>query len=408
MYSAVGGGTVEAVATHTRAARTGVPSLAGDEPIVLGAAAALAARFDVPPLAVRLAFVVLSVAGGWGVPMYGVAWALLVFRQPPPSWPDHSRRAEPLRTLAVAMVVAGLLLVLQTRAIGFAGQLVWPVAVVALGLAFLWQQLDNVSSRVVARATALRVLGGIVLVAVGLGFLLAANLSVAALRDGLVAGGIVLAGTILMFAPWVFGLTGSLVEEQRRRIRADERAEVAAHLHDSVLQTLTLIQKRADDPHAMAALARQQERELRRWLYGQPDAGREEGFRDAIDRLVADVEDQFLAAIDHVTVGDAALDEGLRSLLAATREAVVNAAKFSGSPSIALYAEIGPHAAEVFVRDRGVGFSVCDVAPDRRGIADSIRGRMSRAGGSGEVRSTLGEGTEVHLLLPRRLTAVDA
>src|SRR5262249_44581004 len=158
--------------------------------------------------------------------------------------------------------------------------------------------------------------------------------------------------------------------------------EVAAHLHDSVLQTLTLIQKRADDPQTMAALARQQERELRRWLYGQPDPGRGEGFRDAIERTVADGEDQFFVAIDHVRVGDAPLADGLRSLLAASREAVVNAAKFSGSPSIALYAEIGPQAAEVFVRDRGVGFMVCDVAPDRRGIADSIRGRMARAGGS--------------------------
>lgn len=383
--------------------------LDSSERIVLGAASALAARIDAKPLVVRLGFVVLGVAGGWGVALYAVTWLVLVRGQPPPEPPspaEASRRDDPLRTLGVVLVVAGLLLLLRSRAAGFADGLVWPVAIVALGLSFLWQQGDRETGRWEARATAFRVLGGLILVAGGLGFLLAANLSFVALRDTLVAGGVVLAGTVLMFAPSVFRLTRSLVEERRRRIRADERAELAAHLHDSVLQTLTLIQKRADEPNVMAALARRQERELRRWLYGQPSAGEAEDddqrFRDAVDTLVAEIEDQHLVTIDNVTVGDAVVDPTLRGVIAATREALVNAAKFSGERTIALYAELTPDAVEVFVRDRGTGFDVDAIGRDRRGIAESIVGRMSRLGGEGEVRSREGEGTEVHLVLPRR------
>jgi len=346
---------------------------------------------------------VLTVAGGWGVWLYGLTWALLVFRHDPPVWREPSERDDPLRILAVALVVAGALLILRAEAFGFADELVWPVAIVALGLSFLWHRLDLDAERSAARVTALRVLGGLILVAGGLGFLLAANLSFVALRDGLVAAGIVLAGTLLMFAPSAFRISQSLVEERRGRIRADERAELAAHLHDSVLQTLTLIQKRASEPQVMAALARQQERELRRWLYGQPEVGDDRRFRDELDAIVAEVEDQHLVTIDNVTVGDAMVDAPLRGLLAATREALLNAATWSGERTIALYAEVGVGAVEVFVRDRGAGFDVDRVGPDRRGISESIVGRMTRLGGTADVRSRPCEGTEVHLLLPWRV-----
>jgi signal transduction histidine kinase len=207
----------------------------------------------------------------------------------------------------------------------------------------------------------------------------------------------------------VVQLTQSLADERRERIRADERAEVAAHLHDSVLQTLTLLQKRADDPKVMAALARHQERELRRWLYGGAAAGvpgatggdEPATFRAALEAMATDVEDQHLVQVENVTVGDGPVDATLLAVVAAAREALVNAAKFSGRRAVSLYAELRDHHVEVFVRDRGVGFDPAAVGPDRKGISDSIVGRVQRLGGTAQVRSAPGSGTEVRLRVDR-------
>lgn len=377
---------------------------AGDQ-LVTGTAAAVAARLEVEPIAVRLAFLVVFLAGGWGLALYGAAWATLVWRQPDPV-PRAPARPDPVRTLALGAVVLGLLLVLQARVVGFVNELVWPAAIVALGLAFLWPRLeatDPGATRARARIHAVRVLGGLLLVAGGLGALLAANVSFRTMRDGIMAAGVVIAGTLLVFAPSVFRLTRSLSDERQQRIRADERAEVAAHLHDSVLQTLTLIQKRADEPEQMAALARRQERELRRWLYGMPEPDGERRFAAALEAVVAEVEAHHLVSIDNVTVGDALVDPRLQAVIAAAREALVNAAKFSGARTVHQYAELTPTSVEVYVRDRGAGFDPDQVAGHRRGISDSIVGRMVRAGGSAEIRSRPGEGTEVRLVLPRRV-----
>jgi signal transduction histidine kinase len=281
--------------------------------------------------------------------------------------------------------------------------MVWPAAVVALGLAFVWPRLeaDGDPARALARAGALRILGGLTLVAGGLGSLLAANLSYRSVRDGLAAAAFVVAGTLLLFAPFIVRLVQSLNDERRERIRADERARVAAHLHDSVLQTLTLIQKRADDPDTMTALARRQERELRRWLYGEAPVDATQGFRAALDSVVAEIEDLHLVTVEHVMVGDAPLEPSLAELVAATREALTNAAKFAGTRTLSLYAEVEPESTQVFVRDRGVGFALDEVPADRHGIADSIIGRVSRRGGTADFRTGRGEGTEVRLSMPR-------
>jgi signal transduction histidine kinase/phage shock protein PspC (stress-responsive transcriptional regulator) len=383
--------------------RATTQSFAGDEPLLFGAATALAARLDTEPVVVRLAFVVLGVAGGAGIPIYGVTWLTLVWRRPPPTRPVPSLRAQPRRTLAVALMVAGLLLVLSSRFPGVADQLVWPAAVVALGLAFMWPRPDTEvdPARALARAGALRILGGLTLVAGGLGSLLAANLSYQTVRDGLAAAAFVIAGTLLLFAPFFIRLVQSLNDERRERIRADERARVAAHLHDSVLQTLTLIQKRASDPMAMSSLARRQERELRRWLYGGAPVDELDGFRSALDGVVAEIEDLHLVAVEQVMVGDAPLDPALTELVAATREALTNAAKFAGTPTLSLYAEVGPESTQVFVRDRGAGFVLDDVPDDRHGIADSVIGRVARVGGTTDIRTAPGQGTEVRLSVPR-------
>jgi len=381
----------------------------GDDPLALGAAAALARRFDVDTVAVRVAFVVVAVAGGWGVLLYLVAWLLLVWGRELPVRPVPSLATTAQRVVGVVAVMLGLLLVLRERAPGFADTLVWPVAVVGAGVVLGWRHL-NVSPGAETTAHLARLAGGFVLVLGGFTSLFTANLSVGTLRDTLAAVAVATVGVLLILGPWVVQLTQSLAAERRERIRADERAEVATHLHDSVLQTLTLLQKRADDPKVMAALARHQERELRRWLYGGASGAGGNGtgdgdeprtFRAALEAMASEVEDQHLVQVENVTVGDGPVDAPLLAVVAAAREALVNAAKFSGRRTVSLYAELRAHHVEVFVRDRGAGFRPDAVEPDRKGISESIVGRMERLGGSAHVRSAPGDGTEVRLRLDR-------
>jgi signal transduction histidine kinase len=210
----------------------------------------------------------------------------------------------------------------------------------------------------------------------------------------------VLAGIALIAGPWFYALLTDLTAERRERIRSQERADLAAHLHDSVLQTLALIQRHADSPREVARLARGQERELRTWLY-RPETTAESRLTAALDRVSADVEDAYAVTVETVVVGDADLDEQLAALVQATREALVNAAKHAEVTEVSLYAEIEPDQVSVFVRDRGVGFDPDRVAADRHGVAGSIVGRMERHGGRATIRSTPGRGTEVELTMQR-------
>jgi signal transduction histidine kinase len=216
---------------------------------------------------------------------------------------------------------------------------------------------------------------------------------------------LVIAGFVIVFGPWWLSLARELVAERKARVRAEERADMAARIHDSVLQTLAMIQRSADQPQQVVHLARAQERELRSWLFeGRlPGSGGEEDatFAAAVRRIQREVEDAHGVAVDAVIVGDCPLDEELRVLLAAGREASVNAAKWSGAAVVSLFAEVEEGAASLFVRDRGKGFDPSAVAPDRRGLAESVRGRMARHGGSAVVRSAPGEGTDVELTMPR-------
>jgi signal transduction histidine kinase len=204
--------------------------------------------------------------------------------------------------------------------------------------------------------------------------------------------------------PWIRRLRADLSEERRERIRSEERAEVAAHLHDSVLQTLALIQRNADRPRQLALLARRQERELRSWLYGDRLAmanGHNGTLAAAVDAMVAEVEELHGIEVEVVTVGECAVDARVESLLQAAREAAVNAAKHAGVETVSLYVEAEPDRLSAFVRDRGRGFDTALVSEDRRGIAESIRQRMARNGGSAVITSMPGEGTEVALELKR-------
>jgi signal transduction histidine kinase len=209
---------------------------------------------------------------------------------------------------------------------------------------------------------------------------------------------VVLGGSVLLFGPWWLGMARALTAERTARIRAQERAEVAAHLHDSVLQTLALIQRRAGDPAEVAQLARRQERDLRAWLNADSTAAADT-LHGALVRAAADIESQHGVEVEVVCVGDRTLDDDTAALAAAAREAIVNAAKFAGAGRIDVYAEASGEHAEVFVRDRGAGFELGAIPADRRGVRESIVGRMERHGGRAHVRSTPGEGTEVELSL---------
>ncbi|MBA2528906.1 MAG: histidine kinase [Euzebyales bacterium] len=195
----------------------------------------------------------------------------------------------------------------------------------------------------------------------------------------------------------------ALAEERTQRVRSQERAETAAHLHDSVLQTLALIQRRSGDPGEVNALARRQERELREWLAGPPTAGgaAADGLTDALAAVGEEVEARHRVTVDLVTVGEAPVDDDVAALVAATREAVTNAATHAGVGSVSVFAEATAGGIAVFVRDRGAGFDPGQVPADRRGISESIVGRMARHGGSARISAAPGMGTEVELLLPR-------
>lgn len=246
-----------------------------------------------------------------------------------------------------------------------------------------------------------QVVVGAMLVATGAGLLVTAHGSSGARRD-MVAAAAVCAGLALVAGPWWWRLSHDLTEESQERIRTQERDEVAAHIHDSVLQTLALIQRNCGKPKTVATLARQQERELRSWLYGTPPVtDPEESLAAALQRVSDEVEDLHGVNVETVEVGDCPVDEHLAALVASSREALANAARHSGVAAVSAYLEVEPHQVTVFVRDRGCGFDPEHVPDDRHGIAESIVGRMSRHGGKANIRSHTDEGTEVELVMPR-------
>ncbi|MFL5906511.1 MAG: sensor histidine kinase [Solirubrobacterales bacterium] len=221
--------------------------------------------------------------------------------------------------------------------------------------------------------------------------------------DAALAALVVTIALALVSAPLWSTMARRLAAERMARARSQERAEMAAHLHDSVLQTLALVQKRADDPDQVAKLARRQERELRSWLEGAEPPRPGERLADALKAVAVEVEEQHATQVEAVVVGDAPIDERMEALVAATREALTNAAKFASSDGpVRLYAEIEGREAKVFVDDRGPGFDLDAIPSERRGVRESIIGRMKRNGGRVEIRSRPGEGTEVELVMEAR------
>src|SRR4051812_46025591 len=383
--------------------------------ILGGVCAGLARQFGVDPLVVRVAFVATSFAGGLGLAVYALAWAL------PPA--DEGTAALGRAGLAgrgalegglgVGLLVLSALLTFRALGIWSSDAVVWPLVLVAAGGALLWRETigrpDEAAPERVAEpapepeprsAIASRTgLGVALVIAAGIAFL-AATGALSAARDVVLSVLVVAAVLAIIFAPWVVRLARSLTVERAERIRSQERAEMAAHLHDSVLQTLALVQQRADDPRSVATLARRQERELRAWLARRP-GGEATHLAAALEAAADEVERDHRVAVEVVVVGDAELDERAVALVAAAREAMVNAAKFGAGSTVDVFAEVLDEELQVYVRDRGPGFALAAVPQDRRGVRESIVGRMARHGGRAEVHSAPGEGTEVELAVPR-------
>ena len=253
------------------------------------------------------------------------------------------------------------------------------------------------------RGLVLRILIALILLGAGLGLLKSANENVKLLKP--LAGVVLLISAIaVVLGPWWLRIARDLVVERAARIRAEERADMASRVHDSVLQTLALIQRRADQPQQVIQLARAQERELRSWLFDGRAPGSIDGdatFADGVRLIQQEVEAQHGIAVEAVIVGDCELNDDLAALLAAAKEATVNAAKWSGAGVVSLFAEVEPTEVSLYVRDRGKGFDPETVPGDRKGLAESVRARMARHGGSAAIRSTPGAGTEVSLTMPR-------
>jgi len=374
---------------------------------------------------VRIVFVLaVLVSGGWFVPAYVLAWLLIPAAGAEASIASKARSdtsgirlAIGLASLLVfALVIAGAL------NDGWFSGWVWPQVVSLVGLVLIWRNASPQEQATLrhlveplgaaagaaagngrtGRRSALRLTLASVLVLGGAGWLFSARESLDLLQP---LGGVVLviAGIVLLLGPWWLRIARDLVLERQARVRAEERADIAAQVHDSVLQTLALIQRRADDPQKVIQLARMQERELRSWLFEgrAPNETDDPTVGAGVRQIQQDVESRYGVPVEAVMVGDCELDDNLTALLAAAREATVNAAKWSGASVISLFAEVEPGEVSLVVRDRGKGFDPAAVPADRKGLAESVHGRMTRRGGTVTVTSSPGEGTKVSLKMPR-------
>jgi len=386
--------------------------------VLLGVASGIAEWLGVDPLLVRLALLVLLTAGGLGAFLYLIAW--LFSAEPAPGAPPRQQRhvSRERQIIAIGLVLVGTLLICRTLGIWFGDAVVWPIVLASGGSALIWarssdddrerwarfgQRLpgDPLGALLTGHAPLLRVAAGGLLLLAGAGLFLAANHALVSARGVILPAAVTVVGLALIAGPWISGLIRDAAEERRQRVRSEERAEIAAHLHDSVLHTLALIQ-RADAPPEIATMARRQERELRAWLAGRPAVETEQDLRGAVDALASRVEDQHHISVETVVVGEVpAVDERTRALLLACQEAVTNAARHSGAPTVSLYLEADAEGITAYVRDEGRGFELGSAAGDRRGISESIIGRMRRHGGTATIVTHPGEGTEVQLHLPR-------
>ena len=392
-----------------------------------GVCAGLSDHLGWSPLVLRVLFVVLAATRLVGVALYLVLWLVMPRGSTQRAAPGieaatrtgmRSATSE-LRPVdygvagALALLGIGLAWIVQTSPWALDPLLLAAGLLVAGGIGVIWWQADQASAREVRRGTSLRrwleplmahwttiatIVVGLVAIGIGIALFVATQPMSEFGRTVLVLGSAV-AALVLVSLPWILRVRQSLAQARDDKLLADARADMAAHLHDSVLQTLALIQRQAKDPRAVVRLARRQERELRQWLYGETTD--EATLSQALTASALDVETDHGIDVDLVTVGDCDLTADVTAVVRAAREAMVNAARHAGVERVDVYAEVDEDQVSVFVRDRGVGFDPASIDPDRMGIRGSIVERVRRAGGRAIIRSSPGEGSEVRLELPR-------
>ncbi|MBM7437138.1 ATP-binding protein [Streptomyces sp. HB132] len=398
-----------------------------------GVARGLAGHLGLPVAWVRFVFLGLFFADGLGALLYAVFWIVVPLGvggvggaggaggmqkslfETAPDGRRRLRKPDKGQVFALVALLVGALVFVGNVDMGSdADRYVWPALLIGAGSVLVWRQADNARRarwiEVGRRRRVLhlaRGLAGVALVGLGLAAFMVVRGSAAQLGTALTAAVAVVTGIALLAGPYLVRMTQDLSEERLMRIRAQERAEVAAHVHDSVLHTLTLIQRSADDGGEVRRLARAQERELRNWLYDPSGTGKDEddeptNLAEAVKRAAAEVEDKHGVPLEVVVVGDCPLDEKLTAQMQAAREAMVNAAKYGGEGgAVQVFAEVEGRTVFVSVRDRGPGFDLDAVPGDRMGVRESIIGRMQRNGGTARLRSVPGGGTEVELEMER-------
>ena len=391
-----------------------------EQRILGGVAAGFAARTGVSVTVVRTIFVCLGLAGGSGIACYLVAWLLIPAVGEPANIGNKALTDRTGITLAagLASLLIAVFVLMSLVGAGWLGSVAWSVVISVIAVVLISRNAPPDEQATMRRLAdpfigftgdtrrsrvALRALVAGVLLAGGVSTLLLGHTSTALLRP-LAGVALVIAAIVVVLGPWWLRVGRDLVEERQARIRAEERADMAAKVHDSVLQTLALIQRRASEPQQVIQLARAQERELRSWLFDGRAPGSvaaDTTFAAGVRIIQSEIEAQHGVTVEVVTVGDCPLDDDLQAMLAAAREATLNAAKWSGVQVISIYAEVEPNQVSLFVRDRGRGFDPTTVPSDRRGLSESVHARMLRRGGTANVVSVPGEGTEVALSMPR-------
>lgn len=389
---------------------------------IAGVASGLAMHLGLPARWIRVAFVALAFLDGLGVLLYAVLWLVVPSAQREEASGLQAATRQGMRPqprmhgvdagilVSIGAMVVGIGWVLVTGGLWVPPRVFWPLVLGGVGVLLVWLQVDRSAepapvanragawARITAGsgpASVARLLGGLVLVGIGISWILATQVGMDQLPQVLGAALLLLAGLLVVAAPSLYRARRRVRSAEQDRMRAEARADMAAHLHDSVLQTLALIQRRSTEPAQVALLARKQERELRTWLYG--DHVEASTLRAALEEIRSDTEENFPIVVEVVCVGDVDVDESVGALVQATREAVTNAAKHSGADRVDVFAEASTDGIEVFVRDRGVGFDPDIVRPDRMGVRESIRARMERHGGRARLRTAPGQGTEVTL-----------
>jgi signal transduction histidine kinase len=405
------------IGTPYRPYRRGV-----DNAIIGGVCGGLAIRLGVKERTVRIVFSLLALASGIGALLYMVLWLSL------PRANEHEAIAQRLvgrhrqlyRIVIGLIAIVAIFFVLHSLGMPNLGVYTWPFFLSLIGLIGVWRgaspdELDHlekliksapvigVASSKGRRNVAFRIVTGAILIFLGLWILHHLGHAWGVATPALFGAIVIIGGVLVLLAPWWLATLNDLTGEREARVRMEERANVAAHLHDSVLQTLTLIERAAGDEAAVVRLARTQERELRQWLFDPDYAGDGDtsSFSSLLRNLEDEIENDYGVRVELVIVGDCAANDAVTALVAAGREAAINAARWSGAESISVYGEVEPTTLSLFVRDQGRGFDVDAVPGDRRGITLSIRQRVARHGGTTVIKSTDRVGTEIELSLPR-------